>query len=47
MRDCDIRGREDDLDCRPDGDKREKAWMLAGDIFGLGVVFCIYNFVNN
>ena len=47
MRDCDIRGREDDLDCKPGGELREKVWMLAGDMLGLGVVFYIYNIVNN
>ena len=43
---CDIRGQEDDLACRPGQQTRDKLWSLAGDILGLGVVFTVYKFVS-
>ena len=44
---CNIRGQEDDLSCRPDGATKDKLWVLAGDILGLGVVFAVYRIVSN
>ena len=44
---CDIRGQEDDLSCRPNGEFKDKIWMLAGDILGLGVVCAVYKIISN
>jgi len=46
MSNCDIRGREDDLDCREGGEWRQKAWQVAGDLVGLGVLAAVYNYVS-
>ena len=45
-RNCDIRGQEDDLSCREGGEMRDKLWVMAGDILGLGVVFTVYRIVS-
>ena len=46
-RNCDIRGQEDDLSCREGGEIRDKLWMMAGDILGLGVVLTVYRIVSH
>ena len=46
-RNCDIRGQEDDLSCRPNGEVKDKLWILASDIVGLGVVCAIYKLVSS
>ena len=46
-RNCDIRGQEDDLSCREGGETRDKLWVMAGDIIGLGVVFTVYRIVSH
>ena len=44
---CDIRGQEDDLACRPEGEFRDKLWVLASDIVGLGAVWAVYRIVSS
>ena len=44
---CNIRGQEDDLTCRPDGATRDKLVMLATDLVGLGVVMAVYKIVSS
>jgi len=44
---CDIRGREDDLTCNENGEKIEKATYVVGEMVGLAVLCYFYKMVNN
>ena len=43
---CHIKGQEDDLSCRPNGETTDKLWLLASDVVGLGAVLIVYRYVS-